>query len=166
MSPRLLRACKYFLGYYDADTEDIVQETFVIALGKMKDYTFDAPIYAWLRQICLRQCYGRMRTRKRLMATVEKDIEFLMMGGADDRAQKEADDLRQKERLEMLQKIKKCLSPDGIEIIELKYVRGLSYTAISLHLNIPLGTVMSRLARNRDQIRALANSGEFGEQAA
>ena len=89
MSPRLLRASKYFLGFNDGDSEDIVQETFIIALAKMKDYTFEAPIYAWMRKICLRLCYGRMRARKRLVESPEQDLELFMQNLAIENAQKE-----------------------------------------------------------------------------
>ncbi len=61
--PRLLRASWYFLGGQDTGAEDIVQETFIIAYRKMGGYVFRAPIYAWLRQICLRLCYARLRAR-------------------------------------------------------------------------------------------------------
>jgi RNA polymerase sigma-70 factor (ECF subfamily) len=43
-------------------------------------------------------------------------------------------------------------------------VRGLSYLEISDQLNIPIGTVMSRLVRARDQLRdLLENSDEEGK---
>jgi RNA polymerase sigma-70 factor (ECF subfamily) len=40
----------------------------------------------------------------------------------------------------------------------LRSVQGLNYAQISLALDIPLGTVMSRLARARDQIRKLIDA--------
>jgi RNA polymerase sigma-70 factor (ECF subfamily) len=160
--PRLYRASLYFLGYQDSEADDIVQDTFIIALPKLKDYVFNAPIYAWLRQICLRLCYARMRARKRSLLSMEEDLELLMRRQAVERLQNEAFDVEKGQKLRFLEKLKGQLGPDSREIIELRNVQGMSYILISRALKIPLGTVMSRLARARDQIRKLAqNSPEL-----
>ena len=156
--PRLFRASMYFLGANDSEADDIVQETFIIALPKLKDYVFNAPIYAWLRQICLRLCYARMRSRKRVLMSVEEDLEMLLRRQAEERVQNESSEIEKQERLKLLDGLKKHLSPDSRQIIELRHVQGMSYVLISQSLKIPLGTVMSRLARARDQMRKLVET--------
>lgn len=162
--PRLLRASRYFLGGQDSEAEDIVQEAFIIAFRKLGDYVFRAPIYAWLRQICLRLCYARLRTRKRVLVSLEEDLEMFMQGQAVERVRHEDEEVLKKQRLAMLSELTKKLSPDSLQIIELRDVQGMRYAAISQALNIPMGTVMSRLARAREQLRKLveiaALSGE------
>jgi RNA polymerase sigma-70 factor (ECF subfamily) len=153
--PRLLRACVYFLGGHDSEAEDIVQETFIIALPRLKDYIFRAPIYAWLKQICRRLCYVRLRSRSRVLASVEEDLEVFMRRMAVERVQNEDLELKNQEKLLVIEQLKKQLNADSHEIIELRNVRGLSYVEISEALHIPLGTVMSRLSRARDQLRNL-----------
>lgn len=71
-SPRLFRASKYILGGQESEARDIVQETFVVALPKLQSYSFKAPIYAWLSRICLSLSYARLRTRYRLLKSVEE----------------------------------------------------------------------------------------------
>ncbi len=164
---RLHRATMYFLGAHDSEAEDIVQETFIIALPKLKDYVFEAPIYAWLRQICLRLCYARIRNRKRLLVSVEEDLEMYMRRMAMERIQKQDLDLDKQQKLALLHELKKQLNPDSREIIEMRNVQGLSYVLIAQTLKIPIGTVMSRLARARDQMRKLVEvSIERSEQDA
>jgi RNA polymerase sigma-70 factor (ECF subfamily) len=153
--PRLLRASLYFLGVHDPEAEDIVQETFIIAFPKLKYYDFRAPIYAWLRQICLRLCYARMRKRNRELMSIEEDLEVFMQRMAVERVQAQDLELVKKQRLSLLTDLKKQLNPDSARIIELRNVQGMSYLRISRTLEIPLGTVMSRLARARDQLRKL-----------
>ena len=153
--PRLYRASMYFLGAHDSEAEDIVQETFIIALPKLKDYDFRAPIYAWLRQICLRLCYARMRSRKRVLMSLEEDLEMFMRRLAVERLQNEVSEVDKQQKLALLHELKKQLNPDSRQIIELRNVEGLSYAKIAQTLHIPLGTVMSRLARARDQMRKL-----------
>ena len=145
----------YFLGGQDSEAEDIVQDTFVIAFPKLKDYVFRAPIYAWLRQICLRLCYARLRTRGRVLASLEEDLEMFMRRMAVERLQNDDLEITKQARLVQLRGLIQQLNPASREIIDLRSVQGMSYTQISLALKIPLGTVMSRLARARDQIRKM-----------
>lgn len=154
--PRLLRTSMYFLGGHDSEAEDIVQETFMIALPKLKDYVFRAPIYAWLRQISLRLCYARLRTRNRVLVSLEEDLEIYMGRLAVDRIHSvELEDQKQ-QKLALLRELRQRLSPDSLRIIELRDVQGMRYAAISKTLDIPMGTVMSRLSRARNQLRKLA----------
>ena len=154
--PRLLRTCMYFLGGHDSEAEDIVQDTFVIAMPKLKDYVFRAPIYAWLRQICLRLCYARLRTRNRVLVSLEEDLEVYMGRMAVDRVQSEDLEVQKQQKLALIRDLKLQLSPDSLRILELRDVQGMCYILISKTLGIPMGTVMSRLARARDQLRKLA----------
>lgn len=154
--PRLYRASMYFLGSHDSEADDIVQETFIIALPKLKDYVFNAPIFAWLRQICLRLCYARMRTRKRLLMSAEEDLEMLLRRRAVEKIQHDDESIDRDHKLKLLQEMKKKLNPVSQTIIELRNVQGMSYTRIAQTLKIPIGTVMSRLSRARDQMRKQA----------
>src|SRR6185503_12808505 len=164
--PRLFRASMYFLGGQDSEAEDIVQDTFVIALPKLQFYVFRAPIYAWLRQICLRLCYARLRSRSRVLASLEEDLETYMQRMAVERLQNEGLEIQKQEKLELLTELKKQLNPDSAQIIELRNVQGMSYAQISQTLKIPMGTVMSRLARARDQLRRLAEAPPEEEKMA
>jgi RNA polymerase sigma factor (sigma-70 family) len=156
--PRLYRASLYFLGAHDSEAEDIVQDTFMVALPKLKDYDFKAPIYAWLRQICLRLCYARMRKRSRVLMSMEEDMEMMMRRQALERVQSSDREAIQQEKLSLLHELKKQLSADSGQIIDMRHVQGLTYVQISRALAIPLGTVMSRLARARDQMRKLVEA--------
>jgi len=154
--PRLLRTAMYFLGGHDSEAEDIVQDTYIVAMPKLKDYVFRAPIYAWLRQICLRLCYARLRTRNRVLVSLEEDLELFMRRQAVERVDKDDNEIQKQQRLALLVVLKTRLSQTSQDIIELRDVQGMRYAQIAKTLGIPMGTVMSRLARARDQLRALA----------
>lgn len=156
--PMLVRASHYFLGMHDAEAEDIVQETFLIALPRLKLYDFRAPIFAWLRQICLRLCYARMRRRSRVLVSLQEDLETFMQRTAIERIQLDDLELLKQKRLSILTQAKERLNPDSREIIKLRNEKGMSYALIGQTLKIPIGTVMSRLARARDQIRKLVKA--------
>jgi RNA polymerase sigma-70 factor (ECF subfamily) len=153
--PRLIRASAYFLGGHDSEAEDIVQDAFMIALPKLSVYVFKAPIYAWLRQICLRLCYARLRTRGRVLVTLEEDLEMFMRRLALERVQNKDLEIQKQQRLALLTELKKHLNTSSQQILELRDVKGMSYILISKNLGVPMGTVMSRLARAREQLRRL-----------
>jgi len=56
---------------------------------------------------------------------------------------------------ELLHKAIASLPLEFREILVLRELEGFSYNEISQLANIPLGTVMSRLARGREQLRSL-----------
>jgi RNA polymerase sigma-70 factor (ECF subfamily) len=87
--------------------------------------------------------------------SLEEDLDMFMQSQAVERVRHDDEEALKKQRLAMLSALTKRLSPDSLQIIELRDVQGMRYAAISQALNIPMGTVMSRLARARDQLRKL-----------
>jgi RNA polymerase sigma-70 factor (ECF subfamily) len=157
-SARLLRASMHFLGGQDAEAEDIVQETFIIAFPKLKFYDFRAPIFAWLRQICLHLCYTRMRTRKKLLLILQEDLERVVNRAVAAAADEGGLEMEKQGRLKLLGDLKKRLSPESRRVVEMRDVQGLTYAHISHVLTIPIGTVMSRLSRARQQLKAMVET--------
>lgn len=51
------------------------------------------------------------------------------------------------------------LPPDFREVIVLREIEGLSYKEIAAVLHVPIGTVMSRLARARERLLTMLNPG-------
>jgi RNA polymerase sigma-70 factor (ECF subfamily) len=162
--PRLLRAAAYFLGHQDSEAEDIVQETFMVALPKLSLYVFDAPMFAWLRQICLRLCYARLRARNRVVLSQEEDLEVMLRRKALERLQGDEQERQNQADLAELRHLVQSLGSDSRQIIEMRTFQGLRYVEISAHLGIPMGTVMSRLARARTQLRSLLEEGRAQSQ--
>ena len=78
-----------------------------------------------------------------------------MTGLAVQRVQNEDNEALKVAQLAILARLKKELNPVSRDIIELRDVQGMRYAMIGLTLKIPIGTVMSRLARAREQLRKL-----------
>src|SRR6185295_7064955 len=76
---RLYPICVHFLGYQDPEAEDIVQEAFLIGFKKMGGFEFRSSLYTWLAHICVNLCYERLRGRKRVLASLESDLEKLTL---------------------------------------------------------------------------------------
>ena len=152
---RLYPVCVHFLGYQDPEAEDIVQETFLIAFGKMKEFEHRSSLYTWLCHITVNLCHERLRRRKRVLASLQEDLERFTQCRADALENQEQDEKEQKAKLEMVERLMQSMSEKCRRIIELRDRQGESYINLARTLKLPPGTVMSQLARCRQALKQL-----------
>lgn len=149
---RRLRATTiHFLGHQDPEGEDMVQETFAIAMVKLPKTQIQTNLYGWLNRVCTLLCFELLRQRKRVLAVDQEGLLDALSahdrGGDEVTAKLEAD-----ERLKALRAALATLGRPCREILGLRHIDGLSYADVSMRLKLPLGTVMSRLKRCRDAL--------------
>ncbi len=155
---RLRPICIHFLGYQDADIEDILQQTFLIGLEKLPAFEIRSSLYTWLAHICVNLCYQRLHKRHKSLVNLEEDLEQMTASLAEERqAEKERQD-EQKQRLELLDRFLKTMSEKCRQILDLRDKRGETYAAICKALKVPMGTVMSQLARCRETLKKMVQS--------
>ena len=152
---RLKPICVHFLGYQDADIDDIIQQTFLIALEKLPEFEPRSTLYTWLAHICVNLCYERIRKRKRVLATLQEDLEQLTVSLVKtqdhDRDQKDEEG----RKIKLMEKLIKTMSEKCRKVVELRDLQGQSYAVMAKALKIPIGTVMSQLARCRETLKEL-----------
>ncbi len=151
---RLFHICLHFLGPEDDDVEDIIQQTFLIALGKLREFEFRSTLYTWLSNICANLCYERLRQKRKVLATLAKDLERLTVPQAVSGEDPLKVEVEKQKRLALLERVTQSLSERCRQVLKLRD-QGESYIKISKALKIPLGTVMSQLARCRKALRNL-----------
>jgi len=144
-----------------AESEDLVQETYVRALQARERLREDSNVKGWLFTILRNLWLNQLRKRKNGPALVEIDGED---GGADHLPGSFRDShelLVGKEDAERVQVAIGELSVEFREVIVLREFEELSYQQIASVLDCPVGTVMSRLGRARAKLRILlAPAGE------
>lgn len=119
--------------------EDAAQETFIRAWSHLGSFRADASLRNWLYRIALNTATDMLRKEKRILPGAMEDFHL-----ADPRPGPEGIFL-QEERIALVQKAVSSL-PDGSRaVLILKEYEGLSYREIADALEIPVGTVMSRL---------------------
>ena len=151
----LRRVSTHILGYGDPEVEDMVQETFASAFQKLGSFEFRSSLAHWLRQICVHFCYRRWRRRKRMVLQAQEELEELLVSGAvaqEGKRKVEADRARM---MEVLEHGKEGLGKPCRDLIGFRDEQGKSYADISEILKVPMGTVMSRLARCRETLKEL-----------
>jgi RNA polymerase sigma factor (sigma-70 family) len=71
---RIYAVAVAFLGYQDAEAEDVVQETFAAAFQGLVKFEFRSSLYTWMNQICVRHCYKRIRVRSKTVLGLESGV--------------------------------------------------------------------------------------------
>jgi len=151
--PHLDAAFNYarWLTKSDADAEDVVQDAYVRALRFFPSLR-SGDARSWLLTIVRNTWYGRFpRTRAANQTTVYDDLTH---DRPDDGLDPEAL-VMQQQAVEKVQRAVQELPADFREVIMLRELEGLSYKEIAAVAGIPIGTVMSRLARARERLLAI-----------
>lgn len=137
-----------------ADADDLLQ-SLVERLLK-KSIPSDTNSLAWMLKVCRNLWIDELRKRqvstKYLGQLLDSSEPVLPL----------EDDLQTHITLEEIQNLIFTLSVQQREVLSLVVMSGLSYAETANVMNVPIGTVMSRLARAR-QALALAISSESGD---
>lgn len=138
------------------DAHDLVQETAVKALNSIR-IPEDEPAYrAWLFKILRNTWLDVVRRRNRRLAVVENDLDCADLGPT---AWTHHDD-----SLISSLTVRLCLtkmSPAHREVLGLVDISGFSYGEAAAILDVPVGTVTSRVARARSAMLAHLASGNI-----
>ena len=137
---------------------DVAQEAFIRAYQALPSFRGQSAFYTWLYRIVMNVAADRGRSRGaqgRAFGTErvpEEDWERALTDPHADDETPDATAARAEERRKILQALA-TLSEDHRTIIMLGDLEGLSYREIADTLDIPLGTVMSRLHNARKRLR-------------
>jgi RNA polymerase sigma-70 factor, ECF subfamily len=129
-----------------AEAEDLVQETLVQALQSFHRFTPGTNCGAWL--VAILQHVRANRQRKRGRAIVDEGLDQ-QVAGVVPFVPPIPDSLTDEDMLLALQRI----PPHHQQVILLCDVEDMTYKEIAAALDIPIGTVMSRLHRGRELLR-------------
>jgi RNA polymerase sigma-70 factor (ECF subfamily) len=143
------------------DAEDLSQEAFARAFRARARLDPERPFYPWLYQILRRLCYNftrdtSSRRRKLDQAGGWLVAEATVRAAADDPERVRAnDELRRR-----LEAAIRELPAAQREVLVLKEFEGLKYREIAVLLDVPIGTVMSRLYAARQRLASLLEGTE------
>lgn len=141
----------------EADARDLAQDVFLSAWRAMGRFTGESRFSTWLYAIAVNaaRSRGRHLTVVRRVTPVSLDAagpdgavrEFAAAGGSPSAA------IERREAHEKAQEALDALEPELREAIVLREIEGLDYAAIARALEVPLGTVKTRIHRARLALR-------------
>lgn len=123
--------------------DDLVQETMMLSLQKIHQLKDDAAFDGWIYTILHNAWYGHLRKTR-----PSEDIDQIVVA---DEASPEHEVLMQ--QVDFLVKTAMAKLPNAQrQVVSLVDLDGLSYSEVSAILQVPIGTVMSRLNRARNSL--------------
>lgn len=134
---------------------DLVQETFLRALSAWDRYQPGSNCRAWLHRILKNSYINHYRRHKRYLRFAGEQGQDAVVAFYGDDAEKSADPRREMYKDELGDEVSGALSSLGDDyrkVVELADLKGIRYKDIANALEVPIGTVMSRLFRARRQL--------------
>lgn len=133
------------------DALDVVQDAFVQAFLKLESFQHSSTFYTWLYRIAFNTAASQRR-RKHPVLSVEQTRETSGQEPVDGQSGP-SEHLEQLERSRQVQQAIAGLSEEHRAVVVLREIDGCCYETIAEILNLPVGTVRSRLHRARLQLR-------------
>ena len=148
--PRLRRYARVLTGEASR-ADDLVQDTLARGWEKRRMWRTGSDLRAWLFTIMHNVYVNQLALARRDAANVSLDAD---PGNAAWQLPVRANQVERVELMELVQQMGR-LSADQREVLLLAAVEELRYEEIATILSIPVGTVMSRLSRARNNLRNL-----------
>jgi RNA polymerase sigma-70 factor (ECF subfamily) len=133
------------------DAEDVVQETFRSVWKSRERYESDRGDRAWLLSILRRRAVDRWRRRDSTERTGGDELSLLSVRGSDPTEEQYTDEVQA-----ALEK----LHDDLRETLLLVVVGELTHQEAADLLDVPIGTVLSRVSRARRRLRELLQDSQ------
>ena len=144
--------CFHMMGNRE-DAQDCAQEAMLRAFRAFDTFRRDASFSTWITRIAMNVCTDALRRRRDAVSldSLREDQGF----DVPDTAPTAYARLEEKERLRLLREGLSQLPPDLRQMIVLRDMQGKSYEEIARILEVPLGTVKSRVSRAREKLAAI-----------
>ncbi|MEN6450079.1 MAG: sigma-70 family RNA polymerase sigma factor [Thermoguttaceae bacterium] len=147
---RLYNTIFHVVGHAD-DARDIVQEALVQAFLKLESFRRQSAFYTWLYRIAFNVAMTQRR-RRRPVVSMDRLRETSHMEPMDVE-DSPAESLERKDRCRQVRDAIGQLAEEYRAVLVLREIDGCCYETIAEVLDLPLGTVRSRLHRARLQLR-------------
>ncbi|MGC4005300.1 MAG: sigma-70 family RNA polymerase sigma factor [Pirellulales bacterium] len=147
---RLYNTLVHVTGCFD-EARDVVQDAFVQAYTKLGTFQRQSAFYTWLYRIAFNVAIGRKRRRRAALSTDRQRDELGWEPVAHDGDPNEP--LESAERVAMVRRAMDMLAEEFRTVLVLREIDGYCYETIAEMLELPIGTVRSRLHRARSELK-------------
>jgi RNA polymerase sigma-70 factor (ECF subfamily) len=143
------------------DAQDAVQEAFLNAYQSLESFKGDSLFFTWLYRIAVNTAIS-LKRKHRALLHLEGDRATPLDPVDDSPVSRPGHGMEQAEEGMRVQEALNRLSPEHRAVLVLKDMEGQKYEAMAELLNVPIGTIRSRLHRARLELRELLEKTEEG----
>ncbi|MCS6777249.1 MAG: sigma-70 family RNA polymerase sigma factor [Chloroherpetonaceae bacterium] len=147
---RIYRLAMRFTGN-ETDAEDLTQEIFLAVYHGLTRFRGDSAPGTWIYRVAMNHCLEFRRKRRPEQVPLEEEIALTSTDWRED-------PLRSVEQRELAARVESALnrlSPAQRDVVVLHELQGLTYQEVATVLDVPVGTVKSRLANAFRRLRDL-----------
>ena len=137
------------------DAEDMLQEVFIEAFGKLNSFRFESTFGAWIKRITVNRCINEIKRRKLPVEYMETMSDSIYR----EENEPSVDDIELS-----VERIKHAMAllPDGYRIVfSLYMLEGYDHEEISSILNISQSTSKTQLMRAKNRIIEILKAGQL-----
>jgi RNA polymerase sigma-70 factor (ECF subfamily) len=152
---KVFNLCYWYLGDYQ-EANDTAQITFMKVYRSLQGFRFESSFSTWLHRIALNNCKNRIKSSEYRERKRAVPIHNPGHHGGNGPLHEMKDDapspmaqLEEKEKRRMIRDAMGALPEEHREMVTLRDLQGLSYEEMAQVTGLNLGTVKSRLARAR-----------------
>jgi RNA polymerase sigma-70 factor (ECF subfamily) len=136
-----------------AEVDDVAQEVFIRFYRSLDQFRGEAAVSTYLKRIAINRSLDALRRRKRLLARfLSRDDETYHV---TEPALDEEGRFDDRERARLVHEAIEALSPKHRAVVVLRMIEGYSTDETAEILEIPYGTVLSRLSRAHDKLKTI-----------
>ena len=139
----------------EAECEDVTQEVFLKSYASLGKFRGESGFFTWLYRIAVNEALRARRRRPWGRTEALPEVEAPPREGPDEDGPS----------LATLERLLRKLPDEFRSIVVLRDIEGMAYKDIAETLDIPMGTVESRLFRARQELRALWRKSKEAKNA-
>lgn len=142
----------------EEDAKDMTQEALIKVFRNLKSFRMDSSFSTWLYRIVMNTCKDHLRKNKVKVISMDQSYD---VGDGEVQMEFEDDGLKPDEELvakETQKEVQEALmevSEKNRVVVVLRDIKGFSYSEISDIVNIPIGTIKSRISRGRHELKTI-----------
>jgi RNA polymerase sigma-70 factor (ECF subfamily) len=133
------------------DAEDVTQEIFLAVYKGLAQFRGNSALGTWIYRIAMNHCLEFRRKRKLEYLPYDEELALPSLDWRDDPHQSAG----RNELSEKVEAALNCLSPLHRDVIVLHELQGMTYQEVAATLDVPVGTVKSRLSNAFRRLRDL-----------
>ena len=138
------------------DALDLVQEIYIKVFKNISKFDIEKPFRSWIRKIAVNTCLNFKRTIKNNIISMNSyvnDEEEIALGDTISSDEDVLEDIIDTENKYLIKKYLKEIPEEYRIVLILRYYEDLSYNEISEIINMPLGTVKTKIYRAKALLR-------------